>query len=87
MNVLFDLIDTDRHHFDNPVYSFGNGGGANGGAVGGLNNTSAIRIRNDLGGKCSINNLEKAKLGLSSADSDDVSEGKSSIYTIHTPSL
>jgi len=65
----------DRHHFDNPVYSFGNGGAANGGAVGGLNNASAIRIRNDLGGKCSINNLEKAKLGLASADNDDISEG------------
>lgn len=79
-HLIDNFINTDRHHFDNPVYSFGNGGAANGGAVGGLNNASAIRIRNDLGGKCSINNLEKAKLGLASADNDDISEGKRCLH-------
>ena len=79
------LFFSDRHHFDNPVYSFGNGaaGGLGVGAVGGggsgglaLNNASTIRIRNDLGGKCNMTNLEKAKLDTSTDTSgDDHSEG------------
>ena len=66
--ILLCLL-TDRHHFDNPVYCYPTG--ANGAlaavAGGSLNNT---RIRNDLGGKNTLTNLERAKLGACALEED-----------------
>jgi len=76
----------DRHHFDNPVYSFQSPAGAAAAAaasgasasatavavgVGGLNNA---RIRNDLGvggAKSNLTNVERAKLGAAAASEEE----------------
>jgi len=59
----------DRHHFDNPVYCYPTGANGPLAAVAGgsLNNT---RIRNDLGGKNTLTNLERAKLGACALEED-----------------
>ena len=75
----------DRHHFDNPVYCYptavGGGAAVGGGgasASAGLNNA---RIRNDLGTKTNMTNLERAKLGVMADDDPSASgEGRPSFF-------
>lgn len=67
------VLSADRHHFDNPVYSYQTP------ATKGDDGTNLLlnnvqKIRNDLGASKNNTNLERQKLGAGcSEDDDDIS--------------
>lgn len=64
------VVSLDRHHFDNPVYSYQTP------ATKGDDGTNLLlnnvqKIRNDLGASKNNTNLERQKLGVGCSEEDD----------------
>lgn len=84
-------FQTDRHHFDNPAYSYtgraaGNGTtvcvGSDDGSLLPLNNMHK-KIHNNLGSKNNLN-IERQRAGCSTEDDDDLSTKGATIIFSHS---
>jgi hypothetical protein len=73
----------DRHHFDNPVYSYQTPASKGDDGTNLLLNNVPVKIRNDLGVSKNNTNLERQKLGTGcSEDDDDISnKGTLTLFT------